>query len=105
MSRNIRLKRERKQRRVRRKSLKIRSHAQPYLRVRRTNKHFYAEIVQPSSPLLPGLSDRILIAASTLEFENQPTSNIDAATKLGEVIVKRGIDAGFKELSFDTFGC
>ncbi len=73
----------------------------PRLAVFRSNKHMYAQVIDD-------VAGNTLVAASTLEkevaSELKYTDNVEAAQKLGEVIAKRALEKGIKEVVFDRGG-
>ena len=73
----------------------------PRLAVFRSNKHMYAQVIDD-------VAGHTLAAASTVEkevaSELKYTDNVEAAQKLGEVIAKRAIEKGIKEVVFDRGG-
>jgi large subunit ribosomal protein L18 len=73
--------------------------ARPRLNVYRSNKHIYAQLVDD----LKGIT---LASASTLDKDVnlESTSNVDAAKKVGEIIAKRAVEQGVKEVVFDRGG-
>ena len=81
----------------------------PRLAVFRSNNHMYAQIIDDTVVDANGnKSGATLVAASTLEKEVkeglEKTNNIDAATKLGEVIAKKAQEKGIKTVVFDRGG-
>ncbi len=73
----------------------------PRLAVFRSNKHMYAQVIDD-------VAGNTLVAASTTEkevaSELKYTDNVEAAQKLGEVIAKRALEKGIKEVVFDRGG-
>ena len=73
----------------------------PRLAVFRSNNHMYAQIIDDTV-------GNTLVAASTLEKDVQAklekTNNVEAAAYLGEVIAKKALDKGIKEVVFDRGG-
>ncbi|OUO18561.1 50S ribosomal protein L18 [Collinsella sp. An307] len=88
---------KRRQRRVRGKIFG--TPERPRLRVVRTNANIYAMIVDDTK-------GNTLVSASTLEaeFKGTHTSNKEAAAKVGELIGKRAVEAGIKQVTFDRGG-
>lgn len=86
-------------RRARRTRLKIRELGEVRLCVNRSSKHIYAQIISVAG-------DKVLAQASTLdkELRSGSTSNIEAATKVGNLIAARAIEAGVKKVAFDRSG-
>ncbi len=70
----------------------------PRLSVFRSLKHIYAQVIDDST-------GKTLVSASTLEkdFEGYG-GNTDAAEKVGELIAKRAMEKGIKEVVFDRGG-
>lgn len=73
----------------------------PRLNVYRSEKHIYAQLIDD----VQGVT---LASASTLDKELRDQvengGNIDAARKVGELIAKRGKDAGIANVVFDRGG-
>lgn len=77
----------------------------PRLCVTRTNRYVYAQVVDD-------IKGHTLAFASTLEKElqerikklNKSTKSIEACKILGEVIAKRALEKGVKEVVFDRGG-
>lgn len=73
----------------------------PRLSVFRSNQHMYAQIIDDTV-------GHTLVAASTLDKDVKAdlkyTDNVEAATKLGEVIAKKALDKGIKTVVFDRGG-
>ncbi|MBM6683590.1 MULTISPECIES: 50S ribosomal protein L18 [Collinsella] len=88
---------KRRQRRVRGKIFG--TPERPRLRVVRTNANIYAMIVDDTK-------GHTLVSASTLEaeFKGGHNSNKEAAEKIGELVGKRAIEAGIKQVTFDRGG-
>lgn len=88
---------KRRQRRVRGKIFG--TPERPRLRVVRTNANIYVMIVDDTK-------GHTLVSASTLEaeFKGGHNSNKEAAEKIGELVGKRAIEAGIKQVTFDRGG-
>ena len=75
--------------------------AKPRLAVFRSNNHMYAQIIDDTV-------GHTLTSASTLDKEVskglEKTNNVEAATKLGEVVAKKALDQGIKTVVFDRGG-
>lgn len=71
----------------------------PRLNVFRSLNHIYAQIIDDTK-------GTTLVAASTLdkEFDGNYGGNKDAANKLGNLIAKKAIEKGIKEVVFDRGG-
>ena len=85
---------QRRSARVRRQIRKV-AGDRPRLSVHRSNKNIYAQIIDDAK-------GHTLAAASTLEdgvAENG--GNVDAATKVGEMIAQRAKEAGVGDVVFD----
>ena len=69
--------------------------------IHRTPRHIYAQVIAPSA-------DRVIAAASTVEKEVREslkgTGNIDAATRIGELIAERAKAQGIEAVAFDRSG-
>ena len=75
--------------------------AKQRLAVFRSNNHMYAQIIDDTV-------GNTLTSASTLDKEVskglEKTNNVEAATKLGEVVAKKALDQGIKTVVFDRGG-
>lgn len=71
----------------------------PRLRVVRTNANIYAMIVDDTK-------HNTLVSASTLgtELKGINGGNKEAADKVGELVAKRALEAGIKQVTFDRGG-
>ncbi|NLY52387.1 MAG: 50S ribosomal protein L18 [Firmicutes bacterium] len=73
----------------------------PRLNVYRSLNHIYAQIIDDTV-------GKTLVAASTLDpalrDRLEVTSNMDAAKAVGELVAKRAIDKGIKQVVFDRGG-
>ncbi len=73
----------------------------PRLAVFRSNNHMYAQIIDD-------VAGNTIVSASTLQGDVKEgldkTNNVEAATKLGQVIAKKALDNGIKEVVFDRGG-
>jgi large subunit ribosomal protein L18 len=73
----------------------------PRLAVFRSNNHMYAQIIDDTV-------GNTLVSASTLQKDVKDgltkTNNVEAATKLGEVIAQRALDKGITNVVFDRGG-
>ncbi|PJW13573.1 50S ribosomal protein L18 [Geobacillus sp. Manikaran-105] len=71
----------------------------PRLSVFRSNKHIYAQIIDDTK-------SATIVSASTLdkEFGLDSTNNIEAAKKVGELVAKRALEKGIKQVVFDRGG-
>lgn len=73
----------------------------PRLNVYRSNNHIYAQIIDD-------IEGRTLISASTLDKELKEklssTHNKEAAKFVGELVGRRALDKGIKEVVFDRGG-
>lgn len=94
-------KRKARLRRARKTRLKIAQMNIVRLSVFRTNNHIYAQLISPSG-------DMILAAASTLQKNFQDTqkstSNIQAATFVGQQIAEKAKLLGIEKVAFDRSG-
>lgn len=70
----------------------------PRLCVFRSGKHIYAQIIDD-------VAGKTLVSASTLDkgFDG-PTSNKDAAKKIGEIVAKKAAEQKITEVVFDRGG-
>lgn len=75
--------------------------ARPRLAVFRSNNHMYAQIIDDTV-------GNTLVSASTLQEDVNAglakTNNVEAASKVGEVIAKRALEKGIKSVVFDRGG-
>ncbi len=73
--------------------------ARPRLNVFRSNKHIYAQLIDDVNGVT-------LVSASTLDKEvsADSTGNKEAAVKVGELVAKRAVEKGVKEVVFDRGG-
>ena len=73
----------------------------PRLAVFRSNNHVYAQVIDD-------VNGTTLVSASTLEkdikAELKNTDDIEAATKIGDVVAKRALEKGIKTVVFDRAG-
>ena len=73
----------------------------PRLAVFRSNNHVYAQVIDD-------VAGKTIVSASTLEkdikAELKNTDDIEAATKIGDVVAKRALDKGIKAVVFDRGG-
>ena len=74
---------------------------QPRLAVFRSNNHMYAQIIDD-------VAGNTIVSASTLQADVKDgltkTNNVEAASKLGEVIAKKALNNGIKTVVFDRSG-
>lgn len=73
--------------------------ARPRLNVFRSSKHMYAQIIDDVNGVT-------IASASTLdkELNLESTGNVDAATKVGELVAKRAVEKGITSVVFDRGG-
>ena len=73
----------------------------PRLAVFRSNNHVYAQVIDD-------VNGTTLVSASTTEkdikAELKNTDDIEAATKIGDVVAKRALEKGIKAVVFDRGG-
>ncbi|MBE8216008.1 MAG: 50S ribosomal protein L18 [Endozoicomonadaceae bacterium] len=69
------------------------------LSVNRSSKHIYAQLISVTG-------DKVLASASTLDkvLRDQPTCNIDAAKRVGQLIGERAKSIGIEKIAFDRSG-
>ncbi len=93
------VKKQARTRRARRSRMKMRELRATRLSVHRTPRHIYAQIITPEG-------DRVLAAASTLDeaLRSGNTGNVEAATKVGELIAERARGLGVTRVAFDRGG-
>ena len=74
----------------------------PRLCVFRSNKHIYAQIIDDNL-------GKTLVSAGTTDKDLKDSikfgGNCDAAAKIGEVIAKKAVENGIKQVAFDRHGC
>jgi large subunit ribosomal protein L18 len=89
----------RKKRHTRVRSKLFGTATRPRLNVYRSNQHIYAQVIDD-------LNAVTLASASTLDkdLSVEAGSNVDAATKVGELVAKRAGEKGVKEVVFDRGG-
>jgi len=91
---------ERRKKRTRFKLAQVAT-GRPRLSVFRSKKHTYAQIINDASRCT-------VAAASTLDKELKTklkaTSNVTAAEEVGQLLAKRALKAGVKEVVFDRGG-
>ena len=82
-----------------RTQLRKKSTGRPRLSVHRTNQHIYAQVIDDTSGVT-------VASASTLEKDLRAgaTSNVEAATKVGQLIAERAKKAGVETVVFDRGG-
>jgi large subunit ribosomal protein L18 len=89
--------RERRTFRVRNRLRRSRT-ARPRLSVFRSNRHMYAQIINDDA-------GQTLVSASTVEKElfgaGKIAGNKEAAAKVGQLLAKRAIERGIKQVVFD----
>jgi large subunit ribosomal protein L18 len=88
-------------RRARRPRAKIRELGMHRLCIYRTPRHTYAQVFSPDGAT-------VLVSASTVEADIKAslkhTGNIEAATKVGQVVAERAKAAGIEQVAFDRSG-
>ncbi len=86
-------------RRARKNRKQIRDLGTHRLCVHRTPRHIYAQVISPEG-------DRIVAQASTVDktLRDGPTGNVEAASKVGELIAQRAKEAGIEAVAFDRSG-
>lgn len=94
-------KKEGRLRRARRTRAKIKQLGMHRLCVYRTPRHTYAQVFSPD-----GTS--VMVSASTVEADVKSglkhTGNIEAATKVGQLIAERAKASGIEQVAFDRSG-
>lgn len=88
-------------RRALRTRAKIRELGAHRLCIHRTPRHTYAQVISPDG-------SQVLASASTLEPELKSAlnhaGNVEAATKIGQLIAERAIAVGVSKVAFDRSG-
>ncbi|MET3699919.1 LSU ribosomal protein L18P [Bacillus oleivorans] len=89
----------RKKRHARVRSKLTGTSERPRLNVFRSNKYIYVQLIDDVNGVT-------VASASSAEkdFGLESTGNIEAAAKVGELIAKRAVEKGFKEVVFDRGG-
>ncbi len=89
---------------VKKRHLRIRKNLfgtaeRPRLNVFRSNKHIYAQLIDD-------VNNVTVASASTVdkELSLEATGNVEAAQKVGELLAKRALDNGYKNVVFDRGG-
>ena len=94
-------KRQSRLRRALRTRSKIRELGAHRLCVHRTSLHTYAQIISPDG-------GKVVASASTTEADVKSglkhTGNIEAATKIGQLIAERAKASGIEQVAFDRSG-
>ena len=97
----LELKKKRHNRRRLRIKKKIRASSErPRLCISRSNKNFYAQIIDDSK-------GNTIISASTLEKDfpkMKNKGNIEAARAMGKILAERAVKKGIKKVVFDRSG-
>ena len=93
------VKKETRLRRARKARLKMRELETVRLSVYRSSQHIYAQVISADG-------NKVLASASTLdkELRDGATGNIDAATKVGQLVATRAKAAGVSQVAFDRSG-
>jgi large subunit ribosomal protein L18 len=86
-------------RRARKTRARISEQGAERLCVHRTPRHIYAQIISSCSA-------KVIATASTVESDlrTSTTGNVDAATKVGQLIAERAKAAGITKVAFDRSG-
>jgi large subunit ribosomal protein L18 len=88
-------------RRARRARAKIKSLGVHRLCVYKTPQHTYAQVIDPTG-------SKVVASAATVEAEVKKglthTGNVEAATKIGELIAERAKATGVEKVAFDRSG-
>ncbi|KIL52356.1 50S ribosomal protein L18 [Jeotgalibacillus soli] len=89
----------RKKRHARVRSRITGTESRPRLNVFRSNKHIYAQLIDD-------VAGKTLASASTSDKELglEASSNVAAASKVGELLAKRAVEKGLKSVVFDRGG-
>lgn len=92
-------KNESRLRRAKSTRMHIKKLAVPRLTVHRSDQHIYAQVISADG-------NKVLASASTLdkELRDGATGNIDAATKVGQLVATRAKAAGVSQVAFDRSG-
>ncbi len=93
------VKKDSRLRRARRSRIKMRELRATRLCVHRTPQHIYAQVISADG-------SQVLASASTVEKELREgaTSNVEAASKVGQLIAERAKGAGITKVAFDRSG-
>lgn len=91
----------RKRRHLRVRKKLVGTTERPRLNVFRSSKHIYAQLIDDTKGVT-------LVSASTVDPELRGSiahgGNIEAATKVGELVAKRALAKGYKKVVFDRGG-
>lgn len=90
----------RKQRQLRVRKKVFGTAERPRLNVFRSLKHIYAQIIDDERGVT-------LVAASTLDSalrDSVQGANVESAKKVGELIAKKALEKGIKQVTFDRAG-
>jgi large subunit ribosomal protein L18 len=94
-------KKENRLRRAKRTRAKIRELGAYRLCVHRTSQHTYAQVIAPDG-------GTVVVSASTMEADVKASlkhfGNIEAATKIGQLIAERAKANGIEKVAFDRSG-
>ncbi len=101
MAEALKKKIEQRDKRKRRVSLQVRSHAgdRHVLCVFRSAKHIYAHVLEPSG--------RMLFTVSTLSKElkeKKPAGNVQSAKLVGKLVAQKAIERGVRKVVFNRNG-
>ena len=82
-----------------RRKVKLAARGRARLSVFRSSQHIYAQVISADG-------SKVLASASTLdkELRDGATGNIDAATKVGQLVATRAKAAGVSQVAFDRSG-
>lgn len=89
--------------RIKRRHFRIRkkvigTHQRPRLSLFKSNKHFYAQLIDD-------IKSHTILSCSTLVIkELKKTWNLEAAKKIGELIARRALEKGIKKVVLDRGG-
>lgn len=88
-------------RRAKRTRMKIYEQEVVHLSVHRTPRHMYAQVLSPDGA-------KVLVCASTLDKQIRgkikSTGGVEAAKLVGELVAKRALEVGVKQVVFDRSG-
>jgi large subunit ribosomal protein L18 len=92
---------EKRRQRVRNRLRSNSASGRPRLSVHRTGQHIYVQVIDD-------VKGATLASASSLDAELKGSlksgGNIEAARQVGELLAKRAVDAGVKDVMFDRGG-
>ena len=90
-------KKESRIKRAKKLKFKLKNSGKPRIVVFRSSRYLSAQVIDDST-------GKTLVSASTMQFESGPTGNVQAATKLGELLGTKAKESGLSAVVFDKNG-